>query len=182
MIYGIPAAEFGPLVGGVGVFLGAVIALVTAILITHRHNNAQRHEWEQERRKRVADTFRQLHESLWKDAGVVKIRRSIVNDTEYQRDLLPVLVKRNATERNTLDREENNVIEDLDRYCGTMLRLETAMKDLPLTEREEKLWRKLLWRKWQQRIREDRPELYTYIERYWGEELLTDPAKPPRPQ
>ena len=179
------AGEVGQIVSGISLLFGAGVALWTAINVTRRQGAAQQKEWNELRRSAASDTLRALHHQFWQDEDVVKIRRCVVNDVEYNEYLKPVLARRNALPRgtpNTLSREDNDVLEEVDRYCGTMLRIKSFIQDYALTPTESELWRTLLWSHWREKIKSDRAELRDYIAAHWDKELLTEPeaAKPSR--
>lgn len=171
----VPIENLGHVMSGTGVIIGALTALWTAIYVTRKYYRAQQREWELHRKQRVTETFRQLHQQLWETPDIVKVRRCIVNDSEYEEYLEPVLVARNASDRNRLSTAENDVIEALDRYLATISRLKMFMDDEHLTKTEVEAWKKLLWQNFGTRTRENRLELAHYIETHWGADLLDQP-------
>lgn len=185
-------ARYGQLIGGVSLGSAAGAAWYTAIRITQRNAKkdwAQREEAARLRADtakrdaalRATETFRVLFAELWQNNDVTFIRRAITNDEEYK-EIAHILAKRNLTKRNILTRRENDVIEKIDRFCSTLIRIKSFATETEMDDQHHKLRRKLLGEVWIDRIRADRPELHAYLMNWWPElevPPVNDPAKFP---
>ena len=151
-------ARIGPFMSGIGLIAGAVIAAISLTKFNLRHGQKQRDDaW--------LTTFGNLFEKFWYDPDVSSIRKCVSNDQAYS-TILPALARRNAmpVDSNTLDVKENELIDQVDKFCFAILRImyfsklatETGLESSQTTFNEY----------WMRKIRK-REELAQYMRRFW---------------
>lgn len=169
----------GPLISGAGLLGTCAAAWYTAVRVTNRNaakDRAQREEAERQRavaaRKdslaRATKTFQILYTEIWVNSDVSYVRRCIYNDEEYK-DIEHILEKRNLVEHNNLTRQENNIIEKVDRFCSILVRVKSFAANEEMSDRQRRLWKKLLEDFWLTKIKDRRAAFYTYIRNHWPE-------------
>ena len=138
---------------GIGVIFAAGVGLATLILFTlkQRHDN-----W--------LKAFGDIFERFWMDKEVAEIRRCVTDDIEYNK-IKSVLSKRNKATRNDLSEEENDLIENIDRVCLTLIRMKYFVEIRTGTP-QNKFWTKSFEEFWINKIKE-RQELACYIRKFW---------------
>jgi hypothetical protein len=97
-------AQFGPVLSGTGLIIGAAAAWATLFLY---HRKSHSNQW--------VEGFRRIYADFWTDEKVSKARRWIDNDREYV-GLRAVLSE--VLEKGTFDLSESeyNYVESLDRF------------------------------------------------------------------
>ena len=145
--------KIGPFLSGIGVISAAGVGLATLILYTlkQRHDN-----W--------LKAFGDIFERFWMDKEVADIRRCVTNDLEYSK-IEEVLSKRNKAARNDLSEEENDIIEKIDRFCLTLMRVK-YFGEIQTGTPQNKFWTRSFQEFWINKIKE-RQELANYIGRFW---------------
>lgn len=161
-------AKYGPLVSGVSLAIGAAAAWYTAIRVTQRNAEKDRAQRVEAERRRAADTFQALCSEFWHNEDASYIRRCIVNEKEYP-DIAPILAKRNATKYNELSREDNDVIEKIDRFCFLLVRMKSCADSGLLNPAQRGLWKKGREDFWLERMKKRRPDFLEYVRRHWSE-------------
>jgi hypothetical protein len=181
----------GPFISGISLAAAAAVTYYIGTVINERNKEEQRREVtrldeeqklanakaEEERRREeernATDTFRALYAQFWQNASVAKIRRCVVNDQEYA-TIAPVLSRRNAEypESNNLCKSDNDVLEEIDQFCATLVRIRSYADHERMTPRQLDVWNKVLGNFWLERIKTERDEFHTYIKNHWPKDLL----------
>lgn len=107
-------------------------------------------------------SFRDLHKEFWDDDKLKCVRIWICSDQEYMNVLLPVL---EARKNGTVDANQYEHLESIDRYCALMIRV-CLLRDANMTEEQIKTFQTLGYDAWLQKTKE-RVEIYRYIEKHW---------------
>jgi hypothetical protein len=94
-------AKLAQMLSGIGIFLGAITAIIT---YKFYHQREQRNKW--------IDNLRLLYAEFWKDETVREVRTWITNDYLYNSKLKPILLERDKTGRwkNRLSPEKNDIV------------------------------------------------------------------------
>jgi hypothetical protein len=162
-----PLDQIGSFIGGVSLFLATLVAWVTAYLVTERNARLERY-------MAAVASFRILYEEFWKPEAAIA-RKWIISADEYK-VLRLVLENRNRKELNELDKDENAILETLDRFLSVLVRIKSfsVSKELDyIALSQRRLWRKIIHGTfWVDYAYKHRPELWTYLYRHWKEELI----------
>lgn len=153
--------KIGPFLSGIGMMLTAAAAWASFLLI-HRHTLHR--NW--------VDSFRVLYNEFWKDENIIKVRRMIANDVEYEK-VEQILLERLKEKRNLLTPEDNKVIDYIDGFCALLMKIEFFDRN-HMTPEQRKLWERTYVTYWISKIKE-RDALVKYISEYWKDIVLQSP-------
>jgi len=103
-------------------------------------------------------TFRALYAEFWANEKVAHVRKYLSSEDEY-RKLDIILTKRLSTNENLLSSDENDVLESLDRFCATMMRI-LYFGHRKMTPRQTKLYN-AVFSYWKDSIKKRRPCMHT---------------------
>lgn len=149
--------KIGAFLSGVGIFAGAIAAYYII-----RKADIQRQR---------EDNFRKLYAEFWKDDDVCYVRRCITNNNEYA-DLEKILFKRNSCTENNLSKEENDVLERVDKFCAALVHVKSLSRG-KMNKTQKKMWNKLLYADFWATRAYSRHELRKYINKHWPEIRLS---------
>ena len=145
--------QLGPFIGGVSIFLAACAAWLTLWLVQKRTSHLS---W--------LDSFHDLHKEFW-DENNVTVRSWIISERSYIATFQPVLSDRLKSKENSLSTQANKILDDLDRFCSLLLRME-LLNEIGMNSAQRKLWESIHGEYWINQINE-RQQLREYISKYW---------------
>lgn len=144
----------GPFLGGLGIIITALLAVITYFFI---HQRTTETSW--------VESFRVLYGEFWKDDEITQVRRWITNSLEYEILEETLKIRMKNDDGNYLSEEDNNTLENLDRFCSVMMRIK-YFGQMKMTKRQRELYRETYESFWRKKINE-RVLLRDYINRYW---------------
>lgn len=145
--------KIGPFLSAIALFCGAAAGWVTYALY---HRRVMYVTW--------IDGYRTLYAEFWKDEKIAKVRHWITSDIEYE-NIQKILIERMQSENNTLDNEQNIILDYIDQFCATLVRIEFFDRTL-MSKRQRDLWNKTYGDFWITKIKQ-RDALRRYMEKYW---------------
>ena len=104
-------ASYGPLLSGLALSAAATAAWTTLLVYNRRTIEAA---W--------IDSLRKLHAEFWNDDEMAKVRKWLSSESEYKK-LEDILLRRLSADENNMSSEENDRLEDIDRFCALMSRI-----------------------------------------------------------
>ena len=148
-------AAIGPLVGGIGLIIGAVIALITYHFV---HARSLEINW--------LNNFNSLYHEFWKDNEIAEVRQWITSENDYGM-ICKVLSNRGKPhEKNELASSDNEKLEKLDRFISLMVRIKFFRK-ITKKPSHKKLYDLTFYYYWREKIK-SRKEIMDYIDDYWN--------------
>jgi len=142
----------GPLLSGFSLAAAAIAAWTTYVFYHRKTLDAA---W--------IESYRLLYAEFWKDKDIASVRNFITNDVAYT-EIEPILDKRLSTDSNTLDHEENEKIELIDKFCALLIRVKLSESGLKKPQRD--LWNETYRDPWIERVK-TRTALRNYMTKYW---------------
>ena len=120
--------------------------------------------------KQWVDDFRTLYAEFWNDKDIGQVRRWIVSNKLYNKEVKPVLAQRIEKGYNDLDEDGSMKIDMIDKFMSLIIRLET-LEESTRTKRQRALVERFLFSKnWKEKV-SARPELREYIATSWKDEI-----------
>lgn len=152
----------------------ASIATVVLLFVAYRFTRQQQQEsW--------LRTFQEMHKAFWDEPKMQRIRTWIACDSAYQKQLLPILVKRllikepeiNLTAAEyqlvgltandlELTADDYQLIDDLDTFLNLVIRVDALVRELKLLRDIEETWKQLSLDWWLREFVQKRPGLIWY--------------------
>jgi hypothetical protein len=144
--------QIGPYLSGIALMIAAAAAWNTYIFY---HKRTMEDNW--------VTTFRALYGEFWNNEQMAQIRKYLSSDEEYQK-LDKILTKRLEKRENSLSSEENDVLERLDRFCATMVRV-LYFGNRKMSAHQAKLY-DAVFTYWKDSMVR-RKNVHAYITKYW---------------
>ena len=146
--------------------IGTIILGIAGLLISwavyQQTNQRARETW--------LRTFASIHEAFWDDPDIHEVRCWLAYPRAYE-TLRTVLLKRQALSDEAqdvpdLEREEFLMLDKLDKYLNTLLRVITIN---PEVSKHRDLWNALHFKYWLNACLDlRRPELNWYVKKFYG--------------